>query len=73
MLLYLTVASALLWAQKPMVVVVVEYQSCPTLCWVVVVVVHSVVSDSLQPCGLQYARASQSFTISQSLLKLTSI
>ena len=33
---------------------------------------HSVVSNSLQPHGLQHARL-QSFTISQSLLKLTSI
>ena len=35
---------------------------------------HSVLSDSLQPHGLQHARqASLSFTIFQSLLKLTSI
>ena len=33
----------------------------------------SVVSDSLQPHGLQHRQASLSFTISQNLLKLTSI
>ena len=31
---------------------------------------HSVVSDSLQPLGLQHARLPLSFTISRSLLKL---
>ena len=46
---------------------------CRVLSRVPCVIVHSVVSNSLRPHGLQHSKASLSSTISRSLLKLISI